>query len=82
MKISFLGLPLEISDWSKKLKVVTLAIAMIALFSAGLTLFVGVTIPGLTPIAMGMVMLLLGIKEFNSKKNSFFEIRQVYSKHV
>ena len=65
MKISFLGLPLEISDWSKKLKVVTLAIAMIALFSAGLTLFVGVTIPGLTPIAMGMVMLLLGIKEFN-----------------
>lgn len=65
MKISFLGLPLEISEWSKKLKVVTLVIAMIALFSAGLTLFAGVTIPGVTPIAMGMVMLLLGIRELN-----------------
>lgn len=65
MKISFWGQLLEISDWSKKLKVVTLIIAMITLFSVGLTLFAGVTIPGLTPIAMGMVMLLLGIKEFN-----------------
>lgn len=65
MKISFWGQLLEISDWSKKLKVVTLIIAMITLFSVGLTLFAGVTIPGLTPIAMGVIMYLLGIREFN-----------------
>jgi len=65
MKISFLGLTLEISEWSKKLKIATVIMAIITLFFAGLTLFVEITIPGVTPIAMGIMLLLLGIREFN-----------------
>lgn len=65
MKKSILGLDVEISDWNPKMKVVAIILSVITVISAAMTVFLKITVPGLTPIAFGTVLLLLGTREFN-----------------
>lgn len=65
MKKSFGGFDIEISDWTPKLKIVTIIFAAITIVSSAMTLIFKYTVPGLVPIGLGVTMLLLGTREFN-----------------
>lgn len=66
MKKSFGGFDIEISDWTPKLKIVTIVFATITIVSSAMTLFLGYIVPGLAPIALGVTLLLLGTRELNA----------------
>lgn len=78
MKKSIWGMDVEISDWTRKLKIITLVFSVITIISCIMTLFLNYTIPGLSPISLGIVMLLLGIRELNiyfkEKKSAFISV--------
>ncbi|HHV08983.1 MAG TPA: hypothetical protein GXX75_01735 [Clostridiales bacterium] len=65
MKITVYSAEIEISDWSRKLKIATIIFAAITAISSIILLFTKVVIPGLVPIALGCTTLLLGVKSFN-----------------
>lgn len=65
MKRSIGGFDIVISEWTPRLKISTVVFAVITLISSAITLFGNYKIPGLTPIALGITMLLLGVREWN-----------------
>lgn len=66
MKVLFHGVKIEISDWNKRLKMVTIVLSIITLISCVLTIFADIVIPGLSPLALGCVILFIGIRQLNS----------------
>lgn len=81
MKKSFLGFDIEISDWTPNLRIATIISAVITLISSAITLLWKYRIPGLTPLAFSLTMLLLGVRELNVyfkvKHNKYFLVMGV-----
>lgn len=65
MKKAVGGFTVEISDWTPKLKMLTIIFAALTIISSAITLIFHYTLPGLSPIVLGVTMHLLGIKEYN-----------------
>lgn len=60
----------NMSEWKGRTKMLTLVAAIIALVAGALTVFFNITIPGLTPIAVGITAFGLGLKELNEFKET------------
>lgn len=73
MKKNIHGFHIEFSDWTPKLKIITITCVTLTALSFSLTWFLNYAVPGLTSISFGITMLLLGVREFNiyyKEKNS------------
>lgn len=65
MKRSICGLEVEISDWTPKVRTAAAIFAAISMGFLALALFMKITVPGMTPITMGITALLLSVRELN-----------------
>lgn len=60
----------NISEWKGKTKIATLIAAVVTLVACSLTFVFNITIPGLSPIALGVTLFGLGLKELNEFKET------------
>lgn len=65
MKKNIHGFDIEFSDWTPKLKIITITCVTLTVISLSITWLLNYSVPGLTSISFGITMLLLGIREFN-----------------
>lgn len=65
MKIDIFGVPVTVTDWSRRLQCTAIICAAITIVLAGVHLLTGYFIPGVMPIFMGVTMLLMSTRMFN-----------------